>query len=94
MASIASGFRKPLEADPRDFSLVLGGPLYQLLRRAHITGDALELVRRRIVVIAGLAWLPLALLALVDGDLLGAVAVPFVKDKQYTVKVESLAEAE
>ena len=86
MASLASGFRNPLEADPRDFSLVLGGPLYQLLRRAHITGDALELVRRRIVVITGFAWLPLALLALVDGDLLGRVAVPFVKDIQVHVR--------
>ncbi len=28
-----------------DFSLVLGGPLYQLLRRAHLTGGALELLR-------------------------------------------------
>ena len=25
-----------------DFSLVLGGPLFQLLRRAHLTGDALS----------------------------------------------------
>ena len=33
--------------EPADFSLVLGGPLYQLFRRAHLTGDALELVRRR-----------------------------------------------
>ena len=26
-----------------DFSLVLGGPLFQLLRRAHLSGTALEL---------------------------------------------------
>jgi hypothetical protein len=25
--------------EPTDFSLVLGGPLYQLFRRAHLTGD-------------------------------------------------------
>jgi hypothetical protein len=25
-----------------DFSLILGGPLYQLLRRAYLSGDALE----------------------------------------------------
>ena len=24
-----------------DFSLVLGGPLFQILRRAHLSGDAL-----------------------------------------------------
>jgi hypothetical protein len=29
-----------------DFSLVLGGPLYQLLRRAHLSDDALSLQRR------------------------------------------------
>ena len=51
--------RRERASEPQDFSLVLGGPLYQLLRRAHITGDALELVRRRTIVIALLAWLPL-----------------------------------
>jgi hypothetical protein len=25
-----------------EFSLILGGPLFQLLRRAHLTGDTLE----------------------------------------------------
>ena len=29
----------------QDFSLVLGGPLFQLFRRAHLTGDALEMSR-------------------------------------------------
>ncbi len=50
--------------EPPDFSLVLGGPTFQLLRRAHIAGDQLELVHRRILVITGLAWLPLCLLVL------------------------------
>ena len=35
--------------DPPDFSLVIGGPLFQLLRRAHLSDDALHLVRQRIV---------------------------------------------
>ena len=52
MASPHSPFGEALRRDPQDFSLVLGGPLYQLLRRAHITGDASELVRRRTIVIA------------------------------------------
>jgi hypothetical protein len=74
--------REPGEsADPADFSIVLGGPLYQLLRRAHVSGNALELVRRRMVVIAGFAWLPLLVLALLGGRAFGnAVAVPFLKD--------------
>ena len=33
--------------NPHDFSLVLGGPLYQLIGRAHLSGDALELLLRR-----------------------------------------------
>ena len=28
-------------ADPHRFTIVLGGPLYQLLRGAHMSGDAL-----------------------------------------------------
>ena len=43
---------KAFVAEPRDFSLVLGGPLYQLLRRTRLAGDALELLRRRIVVLS------------------------------------------
>ena len=64
-----------------DFSLVLGGPLFQLFRRAHLTGDGLELVRRRILVIGLFAWLPLLFLSMVDGTAVGqVVAVPFLFD--------------
>ena len=45
--------------EPGDFSLVLGGPLFQLLRRLHLAGNALELVRRRLILLPLLAWLPL-----------------------------------
>lgn len=45
-----------------DFSLVLGGPLFQLFRKAHLEGDHLELWYRRILVLTSLAWLPLLLL--------------------------------
>ena len=48
-------------ADPADFTPVLGGPLFQLFRKFHLTGDALELARRRILVLALVAWLPLLL---------------------------------
>jgi hypothetical protein len=43
--------KQGLLQDPYDFSLILGGPFYQLLRRAYLSGDALELLRRRILVI-------------------------------------------
>jgi hypothetical protein len=51
-----------------DFSLVAGGPLFQLLRRARLSGDALELMRRRVVVTALITWLPLLLLSIVEGN--------------------------
>ena len=70
-----------------DFSLVLGGPLYQLLRRAHLSGDTLDLLRRRIVVLSLLAWLPLALFAGFEGRLLpGTATVPFLLDVEVHVR--------
>ncbi len=67
--------------NPPEFSLVLGGPLYQLLRRAHLSDDALMLVRQRIIVFALLAWLPLLLLSTLEGHVLGGDAgVPFLLD--------------
>src|SRR4029434_9372456 len=64
--------------DPKDFSLVLGGPLFQLLRRSHLSDDAMELVRLRVIVISLLAWLPLLVLSALRGQLLGgSAAVPF-----------------
>lgn len=73
--------RRPAAPDPTDFSLVLGGPLYQLIRRTHLSGDALELLSRRIAVIALGAWLPLLILSAIGRRAWGgAVAVPFVSD--------------
>ena len=57
-------------ADPFDFSLVLGGPLFQLLRQAHLSDDALTLVTKRIVAFATVTWLPLLALSAGEGHLL------------------------
>lgn len=74
----AAGDASPLEGD---FSIVIGGPLFQALRRAHLTGDALQLVHRRIVAIAAVAWVPLCVLSAADGKAWGdSVAVPFLYD--------------
>ena len=73
--------------EPVGFSLVLGGPFYQLFRRAHLSGTGLELLRRRIIVISMFAWLPLLLLSALNGQLLdGAVAVPFLLDVEVHVR--------
>lgn len=69
------------EQDPNDFSLVLGGPLYQLFRRFRVGGNTVGQLRRRISAIVLVAWLPLLGLSLADGVALGSsVAVPFVFD--------------
>jgi hypothetical protein len=64
--------------EPPDFSLVLGGPLFQLLVRSRLAAPGLELVKRRIVFISMFAWLPLLLLSLVGGKAWGGrrTAVP------------------
>jgi hypothetical protein len=70
-----------------DFSLVLGGPLFQLFRRAHLSGDGLELLRRRIVIISCIAWAPLLPLSVFSGHALGdKVAVPFLYDIEAHVR--------
>jgi len=70
-----------------DFSLVLGGPLFQLLRRAHLSDDALMMARQRVVVIAMLAWLPLLVLSALEGRALdGGVAVPFLLDVEVQIR--------
>src|SRR5262245_34920699 len=81
MASHTSTFSTEMLREPGDFSLVLGGPLFQLLRRSHLSGDALELMRRRLIFIPLLAWLPLLVLSALEGRALGGnVAVPFLLD--------------
>jgi len=78
--------QKPTESstsfpNPVDFSIVLGGPFFQLLRRAHLSNDALTLLRQRIIAFSLITWLPLLLLAAWEGHLWGTTAVvPFFKD--------------
>jgi AcrR family transcriptional regulator len=73
--------------DTRDFSLVLGGPLFQLLLRAHLSDDTLMLVRQRVLFIALFAWLPLLGLATLEGRLFGeATTVPFLLDLEVHVR--------
>ena len=69
-----------LEKQP-DFSLVLGGPLFQLFRRGHLSGDTLELLHRRVILITVIAWVPLLLLSAFEGHALdGGIRIPFLYD--------------
>lgn len=64
-----------------DFSLVLGGPLFQIFRRAYLSGSALELLHRRVLVVTAITWLPLLALSLWEGRLWGSgISLPFLWD--------------
>jgi hypothetical protein len=70
-----------------DFSLVLGGPLFQFYRWARLSGDSLERLRRRVLVIMTVAWLPPLVLSMIGGHALGgAIAVPFLYDIETHVR--------
>jgi len=66
--------------EPADFSLVLGGPLYQLYLRTRLATPTLDLLRRRIIGISLIAWLPLLLLTAFAGRVVSGMAVPFLFD--------------
>ena len=73
--------------DAYDFSVVLGGPLFQFVRKAHLAGSAGELVLRRMITIAMVAWLPLLILSVLSGRAWGtAVKVPFLADVEVHVR--------
>ena len=70
-----------------DFSLVLGGPLFQLFMRARLTTDTLDLVKRRVIVFSLFTWLPLLLLSVLAGEAVGgAIKVPFIYDVDVHVR--------
>jgi hypothetical protein len=69
-----------------DFSLVLGGPIYQLFRKTHLAGDHLELLYRRLVVIPLIAWLPLLLLAILSSSAANVGWLSFLSDVEVQVR--------
>ena len=72
--------RDSVPESERDFSLVMGGPLYQLYLRSGLARPALELLVRRMVSVSLLCWLPLLILAATARHLVGGVQVPFLLD--------------
>jgi len=71
---------------PHDFSLVLGGPIFQLFRRSHLAGDSLELLHRRVLIITLVAWLPLLLLATLGSAAGNAGRLSFFHDVEVHVR--------
>lgn len=66
--------------ETQEFSPALGGPLFQLYLRAHLSGSALELLRRRLLVIPLFAWTPLFILAALGDRAFSGVRIPFLND--------------
>jgi len=69
-----------------DFSLVLGGPIFQLFRRSHLAGDGLELLHRRLLVITLVAWLPLLLLSMLGSSAGSLGRLSFFHDVEVHVR--------
>ena len=64
---------------PHDFSLVVGGPLYQAYLSTHLADPPIGLVHRRLLVYVLITWVPLCVLSAFDAR--GAeVAVSFFGD--------------
>jgi hypothetical protein len=74
-------------ADAPDFSMVLGGPLYQLYLRARLVRPPLDLLGRRILVITLITWLPLLVLAIFDGRAWGGARIPFLYDVEVQARL-------
>ena len=73
--------------EPVDFSLVLGGPLYQLWRGTRLAGDTLQLLHRRVLAMVVVTWVPLVLLSIAEGHAWGpTVAVPLFYDIETHVR--------
>jgi hypothetical protein len=72
--------------EPHDFSLVMGGPIFQLFRRSHLAGEGLELLHRRLLIITLVAWLPLLLLATLGSSAGTAGRVSFFHDIEVHVR--------
>ena len=77
-----------LPVDPPEFSLVLGGALFQLYRRTRLSGEALERLYRQAILFTLVAWLPLLLLSILQGHAIreAALEVPFLHDIEANVR--------
>ncbi|MGA7312506.1 MAG: hypothetical protein WBX22_00920 [Silvibacterium sp.] len=48
-----STMKEPIVDGRHDFSLVLGGPIFQLFCKSHLSEDTLDLLHRRLPIITG-----------------------------------------
>ncbi len=65
---------------PEDFSLVLGGPLYQFYLRFQLARPTMDLLHRREIAVMVITWVPLLVLTALGDNLLAGVQVLFFFD--------------
>lgn len=86
MSEAINATDKQLTEVSKNFSLVLGGPLFQLLRRSKLTDDHMQLLMRRLTLLPLLAWLPLLALSVFDGNFQSGTAIPFLYDIELHIR--------
>jgi hypothetical protein len=69
-----------------NFSLMLGGPIFHMYVRSHLSGTDLELAARRIVAITAFVWVPLLLLAIAGHAAGGLGPISFFRDVEVQVR--------
>lgn len=70
-----------MESLVQNFSIVVGGPVYDLLLRLGLMRHGLPNILRRMVAVIALTWVPLLLLSLRDGAAFGdQVQIPLLSD--------------
>jgi len=76
-----SPLRDEARAAVHDFSIVLGGPVYDFLQRIGLVKLGLPNNLRRIVTVVVITWVPLLLLSIKDGLVIGhSVQIPLLLD--------------
>jgi len=73
--------RESVATAVKNFSIVVGGPVYNLLLRFHLIRQTVPNMRRRFAALLVVIWLPLLVLSLREGMAFGHnVRIPFLYD--------------
>jgi hypothetical protein len=87
-ASGAQSANRVTSSIAEHFSITRGGPLHWILVRLGQAGDGRRLVLRRALAVVLITWLPLLLLALVQGLAWGrAIKIPLLRDLAINVRL-------
>jgi hypothetical protein len=79
------GAPAPLQ-EPPNFSLSLGGPLYRKLARSRLPSQVPKVLGCEAAIAVLFCWVPLAVLSLMQGHLLGGTKLSFLRDIETHVR--------